>query len=198
MLRQRIRVRAGLPALVARLAAALAAVVLVYAGAILLLLALKVAPADVEAWTGYRSVVDALTGLTPADADDGRLVAGLAGLAAFLVCAPLALRSLPRPHLARSARLLDEGERGRDTVRPRAVERIAEIAAVAVTGVRGATARADDDAVVVAITARHARELPTTLRRVHDDVSAALVRHGVPAGVEVVLAGFERERRDLA
>jgi hypothetical protein len=176
------------------------ALVLVWYGAMIVLLALGVEPQSVEALSGYRSAFDWGAGIDEADVTDGvRLVTGLGGLAAFLVFGLLALKELPRPHLARSDVRLEEEQRGTTDVNPRAIERVGELAAAEEAAVSSARGRLDDERLVVEVRAERARELAATLRAVQRRAVAALGRHGLPVrGVDVILTGFERKtRREL-
>jgi hypothetical protein len=200
VLRQRVRLRRSPLELVGRLVLVLFALVVVWYGAMVVLLALGVDPSAVNAISGYRDVYDELSAVDEADVTDGvRLVAGLSGLAAFLVFGYLALRELPRPYLARAdVRLADE-DQGVTDVTPRAVERVAEVAAGENPAVTSARGRLEDEKLVLELRARRARELADTLRDVQRRALAALERHQLPVStVDVVLTGFERTtRREL-
>ncbi len=176
------------------------ALALVWYGAMLVLLALGVEPSTVNALSGYRDAFEELSAIDEADVTDGvRLVAGLGGLAAFAVFGYLAIRTVPRPYLARSDVRLAEEERGVTDVSPRAVERVAEVAAGENPAVTSARGRLEDEKLVVELRARRARELAQTLRDVQRRALDALERHQLPVrSVDVVLTGFERTtRREL-
>jgi hypothetical protein len=200
VLRQRLRLRTSPLRLVGRLVLVIFALILVWWGALTILLALGVEPKTVEALSGYRSVFDWGAGLDEADVTDGvRLVSGLGGLAAFLLFGFLALKELPRPYLARSDVRLEEEQRGATDVNPRAIERVGELAAGEHAAVSSARGRLEGETLVLELRARRARELASTLRAVQERAVAALRRHELPVrGVDVTLTGFERTtRREL-
>jgi hypothetical protein len=127
MLRQRLRFRRSPLVYLGHAVIVLVALAIVCYGLMLLLLALKVD--TVNSLSGYRNVYDYLAELEPADIDGQvRLIAGLGGLACFLLLGYLALKELPRPYLARSELELEEQERGVTEMQPRAIERLAEAA----------------------------------------------------------------------
>jgi hypothetical protein len=200
MLRQRLRFRTSPLAFVGRALLVLLAAAVIWYGLMLLLLALKVDPDTVNALSGYRSAYDYLAGLEPADVDrQFRLIAGGAGLVCFLVFGYLAVKELPRPYLARSDLQLEEQERGITEIGPRAIERVAEAAALESPAVVSATGRYGTDDVALDIAVGHARDLAETLRAVRLRAQERLSEHGLPAlPVNVTLTGFERKgRREL-
>lgn len=200
MLRQRLRLRGSAVRFLGRIVLVLFALILVWYGAMLVLLALGVEPGSVNAISGYRDAFDELSAIDEADVTDGvRLVVGLGGVAAFLVFGYLALKELPRPYLARSDLRLAEEERGTTDVNPRAVERVAEVAAGENPAVISARGRLEDKKVVLELRAQRARELAETLRDVQRRALHALERHHVPVTqVDVILTRFERTtRREL-
>src|SRR5437763_519446 len=124
MFRQRLRVGSSPLAPLGRIVLVLSALALVWYGAMLVLLALKVSPHTVNRLSGYRSAFNYLAGLQPHDiTNDTRLIAGLAGLAGFLVFGYLAFKELPRPRLTRSELRLIDDDHGTVDVAPRAIER---------------------------------------------------------------------------
>ena len=154
MPRQRLRSGASPLSLLGRLLTALLALALVWYGLMTLLLAVKVAPSTVNALSGYRSAFDWLAGLAPGDVDGGTtrpIIAG-AGVVAFLLFGYLALKQLPRPHLARHPLVLATDERGEITLQPRAIERMAEAAAGGAAGVSRASGRYGTDDLSVNVT----------------------------------------------
>ena len=93
MLRQRLRIGTSPFGVLGRIMLVLAALALVWYGAMLVLLAFKVSPHTVNQLSGYRSAYNYLVGLKPRDITaDTRLIAGLAGLAGFLVFGYLAFK----------------------------------------------------------------------------------------------------------
>lgn len=201
MFRQRLRARSSPLAYLGRALLVLACLALVWYGLMLLLLALKFSPETVNTLSGYRDAYDYLAALDEEDATGQvRLIAGLAGLASFFLFAFLAWKEVPRPYLARSELVLADEPRGVVTVEPRAIERVAESAALEQQGVSSATARFGSDDVAIDVEVRRAREVAGALRAVQARVREALRRHGLPAvPVNVTLTGFDRkQRRELA
>ena len=202
MLRQRVRSRGfALSHIVARLLVIALALALLWYGAMVILLAFKVSPDTVDSISGYRTAYDYLTGLTPDDiTSDVRLVVGLGGLAVFLLFGYLAWREIPRPYLARGDLQLSGGDRGAVDVTARAVERVAEQAALDHDGVADARGLYHDDALTLEIVARGARDVPATLSAVREQAAESLDRHDLPAlPVNVTLTGLDRKnRRELA
>jgi hypothetical protein len=200
MVRQRLRSRGSPVQLISRLVLVLFAAALVWYGAMLLLLALGVDPSTVNSLSGYRSAFDWAAAIDEPDVtDEVRIITGLSGLAAFVVFGYLFLKELPRPYLARSDIRLNDERKGVTDISPRAVERVAELAAgrhFAVTSARG---RLEDERVVLELHTSRARALAETLREVHHDALEALRRHELPVrAVDVTLTGFDRtNRRDL-
>lgn len=201
MLRQRLRIRRSPLAYLGRALLVIVSLALVWYGLMLVLLALKVSPDSVEAISGYRSAYDELARVTAQDVDgQTRLIAGLAGLAAFLVFGYLALKELPRPYLARGDLRLGEDERGVTDVEPRAIERVAEVVAGGQADVSSVRARYGTDELKLDVTVRRARGVPDALREAQRRVRAGLADHGLPPlPVDVTLTGFDRkQRRELS
>jgi hypothetical protein len=192
LVRRTVRVRGGRGQALGRALAGLLGLVVAYAGLMVVLLATKSGPDTVDAASGYRSIVDAVGGLTDADATGTlRLAAGIGGLVAFLVLVPLALAQVPRVKVPRGHVDLTTDERGTVTVEPRAVERALEHAAARVDGVSAAAARWETGSATVAVTADRADGLPDRLEQVKGAATDALARHGLPtADVRVLLARF--------
>lgn len=197
MLRQRLRSRTSSVAYIGRALLVLIALALLWYGLMLVLLAAKASPDFVNAISGYRSAYDALAGLTREDITDvTRLVAAPVGLAAFLFFGYLALKEIPRPYLARADLRLHEDERGTVDLKPRAIERVAEVAAAGHPAVSSVTSRYATDDLAVEVNMRRARGLAEALGDVHDRVLHALQMHGLPpTTVDVVLTGFDRQQR---
>lgn len=198
--RQRLRLRGSPLQLIGRLVLVIFALALVWYGAMLLLLALDVDPSTVNDISGYRSIFDWAAGIDDADvSDDVRLVTGLGGLAAFLLFGYLCLKQLPRPYLARSDVRLGEERHGVTDISPRAIERVAELAADRHSAVSSARGRLEDETVVLELHTRRARGLAEMLREVQRDALDALTRHELPVRtVDVTLTGFDRTNgRDL-
>jgi hypothetical protein len=161
----------------------------------------KVSPATVDGISGYRTAFDWLSGLSPEDVDGGatRAIVAGAGVLAFLLFGYLALKQLPRPYLARRDLDLVDDDRGEVVVEPRAIERLAEVAASEHPVVTDARGRYGSEDLSVDVSVRRARDLADTLRDTQRRVAEALARHELPAmPVNVTLSGYDRRhRRDL-
>jgi len=201
MLRQRIRARTSPLAAIGWVVLVLFAGALAWYGLMLLLLALGVPAGTVDTISGYRTAFDFLAGLTPQDIGSRtRLIAGIAGLAAFLLFGFAALKMLPRPRLARGPVTLADDQSGTVEMRPRAVERIAEIAARENPAVSAAAGRLGDEDLTVNLHVSRAREAPEAMHDAQRHVREALERHGLPVRtVNITLTGFDRAtRRELS
>ena len=201
MTRQRVNLRVpALGHLVALLTIVLGALLLWY-GLMLVLLAVKVSPHTVNSLSAYRTLYNDAADLKPSDFTTlRRLIAGFAGLIVFLVFLYLAFKAWPRPYFARSTVTLSDDERGVTTIEPRAIERVAELAAKANPDVTEASGRLGDDELSVNVDTRHASTAAATLRDVHQRVRASLDEHDLPSlPVNVTLTGYDRQtRRELS
>lgn len=170
---------------------------LIWYGLMVALLAFKSSPSFVNEISGYRTAYNYFAGLEPSDITARvRLIAGLAGLAAFILFAFLAWKQLPRPYLARSDLLLGDNERGMLIVEPRAVERAAEAAAREHPAVSDSAGRYQVDGIAVTVHLRRGTDPAGTLRDVQSRVLATFKRHDLPpAPVSVTLTGFDRRHR---
>jgi hypothetical protein len=201
MTRQRVNLRTpGLGHLVALLTLVLA-IALVWYGLMVVLLAVKVSPHTVNSLSAYRTLYDDVANLKPSDFTTlRRLVAGFAGLIAFLLFLYLACKAWPRPYLTRGEITIDHGRHGSTAVQPRAFERVAEIAARGNPDVTAATGRVGDEELTVGIDSRRASAIAETLIDVHQRVEAELEKHELPhLPVTVTLTGYDRQtRRELS
>jgi len=198
MLRQRLRTRTTPLAFIQRLLELALALALIWYGLILAGLALDViGRGDADRYSGYRTAYDFTASLLAGLASDtARLIAGLAGVVAFLLFLTVARTQLPRPYLARNELELEAGERGAVTVEPRAVERLAEGIALQDRAVVGASGRFGTDDLAVLLEVRRARDLPETLRDVQHRIISGLERHGLPAvPVNLTLTGYNRSHK---
>jgi hypothetical protein len=195
--RQRIRARVSGAVFTGTFLLTVLGLALIWYGLMVVLLACKASPSSVNDISGYRTAYDYFAGLEPNDITARvRLIAGLAGLAAFMLFAFLAWKHVPRPYLARNDILLGEEQRGTLIVRPRAVERAAEAAAREHPAVSNSTGRYQVDGIAVSVHLRRGTDLPGTLRDVQRRVLDALERHDLPAlPVSVTLTGFDRRHR---
>jgi len=200
MMRQRVRLHTPALAYVTRALTVALALILVWYGLMIVLLAVKVAPHTVNSISAYRTLYDRATSVTAADYTTlVRLIAGVGGLLAFFLLFYLALQELPRPHLARGEITLRDDEHGTLRVEPRAIERIAEVAAAHNSDVSQARGRLGDDELNVDVSVRHATTLASTLRDVRQRVTADLERHDLPKmPVNVTLSGYDpKTKREL-
>ena len=172
MLRQRLRTRTSPLAFIQRLLELALALALIWYGLILAGLALDViGPASADTYSGYRTAYDFVADLLAGRASDSaRLIAGIAGLVAFVLLLIVAFKQLPREGIA------------------------LQHAAVA-----SASGRFGTDDLLVLLEVRRARELPDTLRAVQRSVISGLERHGLPTvPVNVTLTGYDRSsKREL-
>ena len=168
MLRQRLRTRTSPLAFIQRLLELALALALIWYGLILAGLALDViGRGSADTYSGYRTAYDFVADLLAGRASDSeRLIAGIAGLVAFLLLLTVAFKQLPRPYLARHDLELEAGDGGTVTVEPRAVERLAEGIAAQHPAVASASGRVGTDDLAVLLEVRRARDLPDTLRTV--------------------------------
>jgi hypothetical protein len=201
MPRQRVRERTSFLVFAGRLVTLLVGLAMVWYGLMTLLLAVKVSPGTVNSLSGYRTAFNWISGLSPADVDGGatRAIIAGAGVASFLLFGYLAVKQLPRPYLARRELPLHSDERGELRVEPRAVERLAEVAASGEVAIAEARGRYSVDDLAVEVTVRRARDLAAILKATQDRVVGALAEHDLPAmPVNVTLSGYDRrERREL-
>jgi hypothetical protein len=201
MLRQRLRTRTSPLAFIQRLLELALALALIWYGLILAGLALDViGRGSADTYSGYRTAYDFVADLLAGRASDSaRLIAGIAGLVAFLLLLTVAFKQLPRPYLVRHDLELEAGDRGTVTVEPRAVERVAEGIALQHPAVASASGRFGTDGLAVLLEVRRARDLPDTLRTVQRGVSSGLERHGLPAvPVNVTLTSYDHStKREL-
>ena len=170
-------------------------------GLMVVLLAVKVSPHTVNSLSAYRTLYDNAANLKATDFTTvRRLIAGFSGLIAFLIFIYLAVQELPRPYLARGDVELAEDERGSTVVQPRAIERVAELAAGGNTDVTSASGRLGDEELKLDIGLRRAGSAAATLRDVHERVRDQLQRHDLPSlPVNVTLTAYHRTtRRELS
>jgi len=196
MLRQRVRIAAPKLAVLGLIFTVLLALALLFYGLVVVLLVTGVSPSSLALISGYRGAFDFLAGLGPRDfGTTTRLILGGAGLVAVMVFGYLAWKQLPRPHRTRTEVVLEDGERGTDALSPRALERAAEVAALASANVSSAAGRLDDDDLAVNVELRRAESAADALDDVQRRVRETLERHEIPAmPVNVTLTGLDRQR----
>jgi hypothetical protein len=201
MPRQRLRQRTPPLAFVGKALTFAFACALVWYGLMTVMLAIKVSSSTVDSISGYRAIYDWASDLEPddVDADTTRAVMAGCGIVAFLLFGYLAYKQIPRPYLARRDLALSADDRGEVVVEPRAIERLAEVAAASHPAVTEARGRYGRDDLSVDITVRRARDLAATLQDAQKRVADALGKHDLPAmPVNVTLTGYDRRhRRDL-
>ena len=201
MMRQRVHLRTPALAYLTRLITIAFALALVWYGAMIVLLAVKVSPHTVNSISAYRSLYHDLSGLKTSDFSTAvRLIAGFGGFLAFLLLLYLALQEFPRPYLARGPLTLEDEQHGRTTTKPRAVERLAEIAAEGNPAVTSAAGRLGHDELHLAIATSRASNAAETISDVHERVKRALETHELSMmPVNVTLTGFDRKtKRELS
>lgn len=203
-MRQRVRTRSLTPAVwICRLLVIAFAAALIFYGVMLVLLALKFAPGDIDTISGYSTIYDFLAGLTAQDIDSTvRAIVAGAGILCAIVLGWVAYKALPRPYLARGTMHLSSGEdeaHGHTDVGARAVERLATHAAGEHPAVAGVTSRLEGEAVAVGVALSRPREVADVLPDVRRRVRAQLERHDLPVlPVNVTLTGLEAgPRREL-
>jgi hypothetical protein len=196
MIRQRVNLRRRTGAFLARALTIAFALALIYGGGLTVLLALKLhglGPVQINRISGYRTADHWLAGLHRTDFTTVHaLIAGFGGLLVFLFFAMLVTRALPRPYLTRTEIGFPVEDRGATTVRPRAVERIAEVAAQGNAHVVGATGRLGDGELHLDIGIDTAPGAAETLSDVRRRVREQLGIHDLPPmPVNVTLTGYE-------
>jgi hypothetical protein len=200
MPRQRISERTSLLSLVGRIVPLILAIALIWYGAMLILLAVKVSPTTVNSISGYRTAWRWLAGLDTSTVSGGvtRGIIAACGVAAFLFFGFLAYKQLPRPYLTRRELRLSSDSQGAVTVEPRAVERLAEVAAESHHAVSSARGRHSVDGLFVDLSVRRPDNLADTMHDAQRRVADALERHQLPnMPINITLVGFEGRRREL-
>jgi hypothetical protein len=201
VIRQRVKLRTPFLAYVVRALTLLLGLALLWYGLMTVLLAVKVSAHTVNSLSAYRTLFHAAANLKPHDFSTAvRLIAGFGGFLVFLVFLYLAFQELPRPYLARAEMALGEDQRGATVVQPRAIERVAEIAAQGNPNVTVAAGRLGDRELNVAVDMRRATVVADTLMDVRTRVSTELDRLALPdLPVNVTLTHFDRQtRRELS
>jgi hypothetical protein len=201
VIRQRVHLRTPVAVQLVRLFTVALGLALVWYGVMVVLLAVKVSPHTVDQLSAYRTIYDWAAGLAPRDFTTAvSLIAGCGGVLVFLVFLVLAVAHLPRPYLARGPVDLGRDGRGSTVVSPRALERVAELAASGNDNVTSAAGRLGDRELSVDIGVRRARHVAETLLDVQARVTADLHRHELPElPVNVILTTLQRNhRRELA
>ena len=199
-MRSRLVLRRPVLALIPRGLTALALLAVAWYGLMVVLLAIKVSPRTVNALSAYRTIDTWASGLSAHDFTTlVRLAAGVGGVLALGLFAYLALQELPRPAVVRGGDVgLAAAPRGETTIRPRAVERVAEIVAGEHPNVDDASGRLHQDSLQVSLGIHRAGDAAATLQTVRDEIIASLARHGLPSlPVDVVLERFSPQDRAL-
>jgi hypothetical protein len=197
--RQRVHLRTPGWSMFVRLLTIVFALVLMYGGVLVALLATKaLSPHAAEQISDYRRIYHDVAGLHPSDFTTAiSFIAGFTGLLVFIMFAFLTFEALPRPYFARSEVALPDQPAGATVVRPRAVERVAEHAARSDPDVSDAHGRLSDDTLHVDVSVRNAPRAAATLAEVRRRVGEQLVQHEIPTvPVIVTLAGYERSTKE--
>lgn len=201
MIRQRVNLRTPLLAYIVRALTIVLALALLWYGLMIVLLAVKVSPHAVNSMSGYRSLYRDVAGIKASDfTTPVRFLIGIVGLIATVVFLYLALQEIPRPYLARGEVDLQDDERGVTVIKPRAIERVAEVAAQANENVTAAAGRLGDQELSLFVTMRRAGVIAETLTDVRTRVLADLDLHQLPdLPVNVTLTGYDRTtKRELS
>jgi hypothetical protein len=201
MIRQRVNLQTPAFGYIVALLTIVLGVLLLWYGLMVVLLAVKVSPHTVNSLSAYRTLYNDAIDLKRSDFTTlRRLIVGFAGLIAFLVFLYLAFKAWPRPYLTRGEVTLQDDKHGTTTIAPRAIERVAELAARGNPDVTAASGRLGDDELSVGVDARRASLAAETLRDVHQRVRSELERHDLPSlPVNVTLTGYDRQtRRELS
>jgi hypothetical protein len=200
-MRARVHLRVPLLVYATRTLTFALAAILIWYGAMTMLLAVKVSPHSVNSLSAYRTIYDFLARLRSSDFSTlRRLVAGFGGFAAFLTLVYLALQELPRPYLLPQRIPLEPAPGGSLSIEPRVLERLAEYAAVANDDVGSAAGRLGAESLSVGITVRRPRAVAETLLDVRERVLAAVRAHQLPdLVVDVTVTKLESTTgRDLS
>lgn len=197
MVRQRLRATRSPLALLSLLPVTLLGLALIWYGGMVVLLATKVSPAQVDTVSGYRTVYQFLSGLGPGDVDARvRLIAGLVGFVTFLVGSYLAAKSLSRPYLARTELTVETDGRGTITVQPRAIERAIESATLEQANIGAASGRYEVGEMSLNVALGNATDAADTLREARQRARDALAEHDLPVlPVNVTLTGYQQNHR---
>jgi hypothetical protein len=197
MIRQRINLRTPAVDYLVRALTILLALILFWYGLMVVLLAVKVSPHTVNSLSAYRTLYNDAASFKASDFTTARrLIAGFTGLLVFVIFLYLAVQCRPRPYLARGPVALSDDERGSVLVHPRAIERVAELAAKGDPEVTAAAGRLGDRQLNLDVGLRRARFAATTLQDVHERVRTELQRHELPSlPVNVTLTGYDRQTR---
>lgn len=204
MIRQRLRLRTSLTVQFVRLLTIMLGLAVAWYGLMVLLLAVKVSPRTVNRISAYHTIYRWAAGLRAGDFTTAvTLIAGFGGLLVFLVFLMLAVAHLPRPYRTRGPVGLSPAAAdgpGSTVIGPRALERVAELAAYGNDNVSSAVGRLGDRELSVDIGIRRAPPAAETLRDVQRRVTHDLHRHELPdLPVNVILTTLQRNhRRELA
>lgn len=200
MPRQRISQRRSLVGVLGRIVPLLLALGFIWYGAMLILIAVKVSPSTVNSISGYRTAWRWLAGLDTSAVSGGatRAIVAGCGVAAFIIFGFLAYKQLPRPYLTRRELRLSSDHQGAVTVEPRAVERLAEVAAESQLAVSAARGRYSVDGLFVDVSVSRPGDLADTMEDAQHRVTNALERHDLPSmPVNVTLTSYESTRREV-
>ena len=197
MIRQRVQLRASIIAQVARLLTVALGLALAWYGLMVVMLAVKISPRTVNDISAYRTVYDWAARLTARDFTTAvSLIAGFGGLLMLLVFLAMAVRQLPRPYMARGDVDISRDAPGATIVNPRAVERVAELAANRNQNVTSSSARLGDRELSINVAVKRPAAAASTLTDVQTRVAEDLHRHELPElSVNVILTTLDRNHR---
>lgn len=165
----------------------------IWYGAMVALLAAKVSPVAINAISGYRTLYGDVAGLRHADfTTPVRVIAGLAGFTAFCFFVWVAARQLAPSDVGQQAVTIGDEDTGSTTVKARAIERLAEITARSHADVTHATGHLHDDQLDVDIDTCRPDTAADVLRSVAARVLDAVAGHELPpVTVNVTITGYE-------
>jgi hypothetical protein len=176
-----------------RMATGALALVLIWYGAMLALLAAKLSPHTINTISGYRTVYNNVADLRHADfTTPVRLIAGLAGFVAFCFFLWLAAHHLAPGGVGQRALTIADEDDGSTTVKARVIEHLAEITARGHAEVTHATGHLHEDQLDVDIDTCRPDSAAHVLRIVAARILDALAGHELPpVTVNVTITGYE-------
>lgn len=178
--RQQLALPTGLATTLGQKFMLIPALALMYGGAVAIARSAGLRGPDLERWTGVSSVVTQVGALNPSTWDQTvAAVVVAAGLVLFPLLLWLAWAQRLVPQRVRHAIDLATHGPGVTSVRPRAVERAAEVAASHDPGIRQARAALTDDGMTIHLHVRDAARLADLLREAEVRAQDALLDAGI-------------------
>ncbi len=164
------------------------ALALIYGGAVAVALSAGVSGSDLSRWTGVDEAYRRVAALDPASwSTTTSAIIAATGIVLALALLRLAWAQRLVPQRVRHAVDLEGSGPGTTTVRPRAIERAAEVAASRDPGVREAKASLGDDAMTVHLHVLDAQRLPELLQDAERSTRTALRDAGIGEDVPIQL-----------